>query len=144
VAGACALLLAPMQFSDWLRQRFTKMHRIVGRIYIAGVFVLAPLGAYIQYLEERLGVPRTFTIATAVDAILLISTTAIALFFILNRRIQMPSARPSSGSVWQSRYRWPTSSCRSRNPRAPARRPRLGISTLSGDRALDTFHSLEQ
>jgi uncharacterized membrane protein len=88
VAGACALLLAPMQFSDWLRQRFTKMHRIVGRIYIAGVFVLAPLGVYIQYLEERLGVPRTFTIATAVDAILLISTTAIALFFILNRRIQ--------------------------------------------------------
>jgi len=36
VAGACALLLAPMQFSDRLRQRFTKMHRVVGRIYVAG------------------------------------------------------------------------------------------------------------
>src|SRR5512142_348896 len=38
IAGACALLLGPMQFSDRLRQRFTKMHRIVGRIYVAGVF----------------------------------------------------------------------------------------------------------
>src|ERR1700722_6855052 len=58
VAGACALLLAPLQFSDRLRCRFTRMHRIVGRIYVAGVFILAPLGVYIQYLEERLGEPR--------------------------------------------------------------------------------------
>ncbi len=88
LAGACALLLAPLQFSDRLRGRFTKMHRVVGRIYITGVFVLAPLGVYIQYLEERIGDPRSFTIATAVDAVLLTSTTAFALYFILNRRIQ--------------------------------------------------------
>jgi uncharacterized membrane protein len=88
LAGACALFLAPLQFSDWLRRRFTKMHRIVGRIYITGAFVLAPLGVYIQYLEERIGEPRSFTIATSVDAILLISTTAFALFFILKRKIQ--------------------------------------------------------
>ena len=88
LAGACALLLAPLQFSDWLRQRFTRVHRVVGRIYLTGVFVLAPLGVYIQYFEERLGVARSFTIATAVDAILLISTASIALYFILNRKIQ--------------------------------------------------------
>jgi uncharacterized membrane protein len=88
VAGACALLLAPLQFSDSIRRRFTKMHRVVGRIYITGVFVLAPLGTYIQYLEERSGEHRSFTIATMVDATLLMSTTAIALFFILNRKIQ--------------------------------------------------------
>jgi uncharacterized membrane protein len=88
LAGACALTLAPLQFSDRLRARFRKMHRIVGRIYITAVFVLAPLGVYIQYLEERIGDPRSFTIATAVDAVLLTSTTAIALYFILNRKIQ--------------------------------------------------------
>jgi uncharacterized membrane protein len=88
LAGACALLLAPLQFSDRLRRRFTKMHRVVGRIYITGVFVLAPLGVYIQHLEERIGDPRSFTIATAVDAVLLTSTTAFALYFILNRKIQ--------------------------------------------------------
>ncbi|HSY94075.1 MAG TPA: DUF2306 domain-containing protein [Steroidobacteraceae bacterium] len=88
LAGACALILAPLQFSDRLSRRFTKMHRIVGRIYITGAFVLAPLGVYIQYLEERIGDPRSFTIATSVDAILLMSTTAFALFFILKRKIQ--------------------------------------------------------
>src|SRR3954468_14405161 len=55
--GACALLLAPMQFSDRLRARFTKIHRIAGRIYVAGALGLAPLGAYISYLEEPLGQP---------------------------------------------------------------------------------------
>jgi uncharacterized membrane protein len=88
LAGACALLLAPLQFSDRLRRRFAKVHRVVGRIYITGVFILAPLGVYIQHLEEHIGYPRSFTIATAVFAVLLSSTTAIALYFILNRRIQ--------------------------------------------------------
>lgn len=88
LAGACALLLAPLQFSDRLRQRFTKVHRIIGRIYIASVFVPAPLGVYIQYLEERMGGTRSFTIATLVDAILLTSATALALYFIRNRKIQ--------------------------------------------------------
>src|SRR5271165_2136731 len=87
-AGACAVLLAPLQFSDWLRSRFTKIHRIVGRIYISAVFVLAPIGDYIQYRDEQLGFTRSFTIATSVDAILLMTTTAIALYFILNRKIQ--------------------------------------------------------
>jgi uncharacterized membrane protein len=77
-----------LQFSDRLRRRFTKVHRIVGRIYITAVFVLAPLGVYIQHLEERIGYPRSFTIATAVFAVLLTSTAAIALYFILNRKIQ--------------------------------------------------------
>ena len=71
LAGACALLLAPLQFSDRLRLRLTKMHRVVGRVYITGVFILAPLGAYIEYLEERIGGTRSETIATLVFAILL-------------------------------------------------------------------------
>ena len=88
LAGACALVLAPFQFSDWLRQRYAKVHRRIGWTYVSGVFLLAPLGVYIQYLEERTGAPRSFTIATAVDAVLLTTTTAIALYFILTRKIQ--------------------------------------------------------
>jgi len=88
LAGACALLLAPMQFSDRLRRRFTRMHRVVGRIYVASVFfVVAPFGTYIQYFQERMGVPRSFTIATAVDAILLMSTAAIGFAFILKGKV---------------------------------------------------------
>ena len=87
IAGACALLLGPMQFSDRLRQRFRKLHRVVGRIYVTGVFVAAPLGVYIQYFQERMGDPRSFSITAAVDATLWITTTAIAMVFILKGKV---------------------------------------------------------
>ena len=88
IAGACALLLGPMQFSDRLRHRFRRLHRVVGRIYVAGVFVAAPLGSYIQYFEERMGDPRSFSIAAAVDAALWMITTGIAIVFILKGKVQ--------------------------------------------------------
>ncbi|MGH9514942.1 MAG: DUF2306 domain-containing protein [Terriglobales bacterium] len=88
IAGACALLLGPLQFSDRLRQRFTKFHRVAGRIYVASALILAPLGAYIQFFQERMGAPRSFSIAGLVDAILLMATTGIAFAFILNGRVQ--------------------------------------------------------
>jgi uncharacterized membrane protein len=88
IAGACALLLGPLQFSDRLRQRFTKFHRVAGRIYVASAMILAPLGAYIQYFQERMGAPRSFSVAGLVDAILLMTTTGIAFAFILNGKVQ--------------------------------------------------------
>src|SRR6516162_423314 len=88
LAGACALLLGPLQFSNRLRLRYRKLHRALGRIYIAGVFVAAPLGVYIQYFDERLGDSRSFTVAAGVDAVLLMGTTTVALVFILKERVQ--------------------------------------------------------
>jgi uncharacterized membrane protein len=88
LAGACAILLGPMQFSDRLRQRFAKVHRVIGRIYVVGAFIVAPLGTYIQYFEERMGGPRSFSIAAAVDAALLMITTGIAFAFIRAGKIQ--------------------------------------------------------
>jgi uncharacterized membrane protein len=88
IAGACALLLGPMQFSDRLRGRCRPLHRAVGRIYVAGVFVAAPLGVYIQYFKERMGDPRSFSIAAAADAALWMITTGIAMVFILNGKVQ--------------------------------------------------------
>ena len=88
IAGACALLLGPMQFSDRLRQRFSRLHRVVGRIYVAGVFLAAPFGFYIQYFQERMGGARSFTIAAAVDAGLWMATTGIAMAFILKGKVQ--------------------------------------------------------
>ena len=67
---------------------FRKLHRVVGRIYVAGVFVAAPLGFYIQYFQERMGDPRSFSIAAAVDAALWMITTGIALVFILKGKVQ--------------------------------------------------------
>jgi len=87
LAGACALLLAPMQFSDRLRNRFTKLHRIIGRIYVAGAFVLAPIGVYIEYMRIPEGAFTTFTLAAIVNAVLLVVVTGIGLLFALVRNI---------------------------------------------------------
>jgi|SRR5271165_434717 len=87
LAGACALLLGPMQFSDRMRQRYLRLHRVVGWVYVSGALVLAPLGAYIQYFEERMGESRSFTMAAVSDAALLMLTTAVALWFILRRKV---------------------------------------------------------
>ena len=88
IAGACALLLGPMQFSERLRRRFSQFHRVLGRIYVADVFVAAPLGFYIQYFQERMGGARSFTSAAAVDAALWMVTTGIAMVFILKGKVQ--------------------------------------------------------
>ncbi len=87
VFGALVLLIAPMQFSDRLRRRFTKFHRLSGKLYVVGVLALAPLGAYIQYYEERLGFPRSFTVLAIVNAVMLIATTALAFLFAYKRKI---------------------------------------------------------
>jgi len=89
IFGAITLLLAPLQFSERLRRRYARLHRIVGRAYVVGAFVLAPLGAYIQYYQERMGFPRSFSILGAVDAIMLITTTAIAFMFAYKRKIAL-------------------------------------------------------
>lgn len=88
LAGACALFLGPMQFSDRLRLRYAKLHRVVGRFYIAGVFIAAPLGFYIQYFQERMGGTRSFSFAAALDAALWMLTTGIAFMFILKGKVQ--------------------------------------------------------
>lgn len=87
VFGVIVLVFAPFQFSDRIRQRFTRWHRGMGRLYVLGVFVLAPLGAYIQYYQERTGAPRSFTILAIVDALMLIVATSFAGLFAYKRKI---------------------------------------------------------
>lgn len=89
VFGAIVLLFAPLQFSDRLRQRYTKVHRVMGRLYVVSVFVLAPLGAYIQYFQERMAMPRSFTVLAGVDAAMLMVTTGLAFLFAYKRKIAL-------------------------------------------------------
>ena len=89
VFGAIVILFAPLQFSDRLRQRFTRSHRVMGRLYVVGAFVLAPLGAYIQYYQEGMGAPRSFTVLGIVDALMLVGATALAFLFALKRKIAL-------------------------------------------------------
>ena len=89
IFGAIVLLFAPLQFSNRLRQRYTRAHRIMGRMYVLGALVLAPLGAYIQYYQESMGAPRSFSILGVVDAVMLMSTTALAFLFAFKRKIAL-------------------------------------------------------
>jgi uncharacterized membrane protein len=84
VAGACAVLLAPMQFSDRLRSQHKQLHRVTGRVYVASVFVLAPLGIYIELIN---GGPDSMAVLASVDAALLMITTGVGLVFALKRMI---------------------------------------------------------
>lgn len=86
LAGACALLLAPMQFMEGLRRRHTTLHRTIGTIYVTGCFILAPLGLLIQYFDEAQGAARSFTIETMIQSSTLVITTGIGLYFALKRQ----------------------------------------------------------
>jgi uncharacterized membrane protein len=88
VSGACALLLAPMQFSNRLRQRYTKLHRVVGRIYVVGVLIVGPIGTYIQYRDQLTGSAFSFTMAAFTFASLWMISTLVALAFAMRRKIQ--------------------------------------------------------
>jgi len=89
IFGGIVLLFAPFQFSERIRQRFTKAHRVMGRFYVLGALALAPMGAYIQYYQERMGAPRSFTILGIIDATMLMSATLLALLFAVKRKIAL-------------------------------------------------------
>lgn len=61
----------------------------MGRLYVVGALVLAPLGAYIQYYQERSGMPRSFTVLAVVDAAMLMGATALAFLFAYRRKIAL-------------------------------------------------------
>ena len=81
--------LRRFSFPAVFRQRFTKVHRVMGRFYVLGALVLAPTGAYIQYFQEGAGAPRSFTILGLVDAAMLIGTTLLAGLFAFRRKINL-------------------------------------------------------
>ncbi len=85
LAGATALLTGPFQFSDTLRRTNLKLHRWLGRFYIGGIFIAAPLATYIGVHFEK---PIT-SVEQPAQAGLWFLTTAIALICVLNRNIAL-------------------------------------------------------
>jgi uncharacterized membrane protein len=47
LAGFAALFIGPLQFSERLRRTHTKLHRVLGRIYIGAICIAAPMAIYI-------------------------------------------------------------------------------------------------
>ncbi|MGA9997902.1 MAG: DUF2306 domain-containing protein [Pyrinomonadaceae bacterium] len=75
-AGALALLLAPFQFSTRLRKRSLRLHRILGRLYVAGVAIAAPAAIPIAII---LG-PPSLVMAAVIQSCGWLLTTAVAIY----------------------------------------------------------------
>jgi uncharacterized membrane protein len=63
LAGTLALLIGPINFSARIRQRYLKLHRILGRVYVVSVFVGSFTG--IALAAGRPGLPGTSMQAAA-------------------------------------------------------------------------------
>jgi len=87
VAGATAMFLAPLQFSNRLRRRFLPVHNTIGAIYVIGVFILGPVGIYIQHLDELQGAAVSFTWETVIQSGILMTTAGTGLYFAVKGRI---------------------------------------------------------
>ncbi len=80
LAGIFALLIGPINFSSWIRQRHLTLHRVLGRIYVISVFVGSFTGIALAW--GRPGLPGTSMQAAA----WMVCTTA-ALLTARNRQI---------------------------------------------------------
>jgi uncharacterized membrane protein len=83
-AGILALAIGPINFSSRIRQRYLRLHRVLGRIYVVCVFVGAFTG--IALAAGRPGLPGTSMQAAA----WIVCTTAA---FVTARNRQIPQHR---------------------------------------------------
>ncbi len=84
LGGALALLLAPFQFSNRLRQRNLRLHRILGRLYVGCVAIAAPVAIPIAIIQG----PPTLVMAATTQSVGWLLTTAVALYCIRTGNIQ--------------------------------------------------------
>jgi uncharacterized membrane protein len=80
LAGVTAMFLGPLQFSTHLRRNHLQLHRILGRIYVAAIFIAAPLAIAISWGSDLI-------VGTAFQAGSWLLCTAMAFLLVRNRHI---------------------------------------------------------
>src|SRR5271168_5255853 len=53
LGGMIALLIGPFQFSSRFRQRYLRIHRIMGRVYLTSVAVAATVALYVSVIHQK-------------------------------------------------------------------------------------------
>ena len=76
VFGTLGLVLGAFQFSNRLRARYLKVHRVLGYVYVTSVFLAGPFAVPVAM---RLGTP-SLVAASVVQSLGWMLTTAIALY----------------------------------------------------------------
>jgi len=85
IGGAIALVVGALQFSTRLRERRPALHHWLGRTYLAGVLVAAPVAVYLGF-THALAVMAT---GTAVQSSLWVLTTLMAIRAARNRNFEL-------------------------------------------------------
>ena len=77
VFGILAIVLAAFQFSNRLRARYLRMHRLLGYAYVTSVFISAPFAVVVA-----LKIPKPFSVVAAncMQSLGWVVTTSIALY----------------------------------------------------------------
>ncbi len=83
IPGALALLLGVFQFSTRLRQRFLKLHRIMGRVYVGSALISAPMAVAVAL---ALPIP-TLLMASLIQAVGWVVTAGTAIYCVRTGRI---------------------------------------------------------
>lgn len=81
--GTLALLIGPFQFWTWLRRTHPKIHRTMGRLYILGALIAAPIAIPVSAMID----PPELLLASVFQSVAWVGTTLCALYFIRTRRI---------------------------------------------------------
>ena len=81
--GALAMLMGAFQFSNRLRAKYLKVHRVMGYIYVTSVFISAPFAVPVAMKIDSL----SLVAASGVQSFGWMVTTAIALYCIRNGNI---------------------------------------------------------
>jgi len=85
LGGLAALILGALQFSSRLRQRHPALHRLLGRFYIGGVLIAAPMAVYLAFTHAL----PTMSIETTVQSSLWGLTSLMALLAARNRNFEV-------------------------------------------------------
>jgi len=82
--GAIAMVVASFQFSNRLRVRYLRVHRVLGYVYVTSVFIAAPFAVVVA-----MKIPKSFSVVAAncMNSFGWAVTTAIALYCVLSGNI---------------------------------------------------------
>jgi uncharacterized membrane protein len=82
--GTLAMSVAAFQFSNRLRARYLRLHRVLGYVYVTSVFIAAPFAVLVS-----LKISRSFTTvaANSMQSFAWVITTGIALYCIRKRNV---------------------------------------------------------
>jgi uncharacterized membrane protein len=83
-SGMVALLSGPWQFSNRLRQRYVKLHRVMGRVYLIAIALGALASLRLAY-TTTLG--WAWAVALVMLAVAWLATSGVAFYAILHRHV---------------------------------------------------------